>query len=62
MALTVPPQDAVEDWSDEEKAVIAAHIEEGYAQAEGGDLLGGAEVQQELRAMKTRWLAQRNGR
>jgi Arc/MetJ-type ribon-helix-helix transcriptional regulator len=54
-------QDAIEDWSDEEKSAIAAHIETGFAQAENGDLLDGAETRQELREMKTRWFAQQNG-
>jgi Arc/MetJ-type ribon-helix-helix transcriptional regulator len=55
-------QDAIEDWSDEEKSAVAAHIEEGWAQAERGDLMDGEEARQELKAMKMRWFAQHNGR
>ena len=31
------------------------HIEEGYLQAERGELTGGDQVQREIHAMKTTW-------
>ena len=31
------------------------HIEEGYGQAEHGELIGGEHVQREIQAMKTTW-------
>jgi Arc/MetJ-type ribon-helix-helix transcriptional regulator len=48
-------QDAEEDWTDEERRVLAAHIEQGYLQAERGDLTDGEEAEREIRAMKDRW-------
>ncbi len=35
-------QDAEESWTDEERNALAAHIEEGYRQAERGELIDGA--------------------
>ena len=41
-------QDAEESWTDEERRALSAHIEEGYLQAERGELIdgcsGGGEV------------------
>jgi Arc/MetJ-type ribon-helix-helix transcriptional regulator len=48
-------QDAEESWSDEERRALSAHIEEGYRQAEGGDLINGAQARREIQAMKDAW-------
>jgi hypothetical protein len=37
-------QDAEESWTDEERQALAAHIEQGYLQAERGELIDGAQA------------------
>jgi hypothetical protein len=34
---------------------LAAHIEEGYLQAERGELIDGAQARREIQAMKDDW-------
>jgi len=48
-------QDAEESWTDEERLALAAHIEEGYQQAERGELIDGAQARREIEAMKNDW-------
>jgi Arc/MetJ-type ribon-helix-helix transcriptional regulator len=48
-------QDAEESWTDEERRALAAHIEEGYLQAERGELTDGAQARREIQAMKDDW-------
>jgi Arc/MetJ-type ribon-helix-helix transcriptional regulator len=48
-------QDAEESWTDEERRALSAHIEEGYLQAERGELIDGAQVRREIQAMKNDW-------
>jgi antitoxin ParD1/3/4 len=48
-------QDAEESWTAEERSVLAAHIEEGYQQAERGELIDGAQVRREIQAKKEEW-------
>ena len=48
-------QDAEESWTDEERRALSAHIEEGYQQAERGELIDGAQARQEIQAMKEKW-------
>ena len=48
-------QDAVESWTDEERRVLSAHIEEGYLQAECGELIGDAQGRREIQLMKDNW-------
>jgi len=48
-------QDAEESWTDEERRALAAHIEEGYLQAEHGELIDGAQARREIQAMKDDW-------
>ena len=48
-------QDAEESWTDEERAALSAHIEEGFLQAERGELIDGAQVRAEMQAMKSEW-------
>jgi antitoxin ParD1/3/4 len=52
-------QDAEESWTDEERRALASHIEEGYQQAERGELIDGAQARREIQTMKQRWLAER---
>ena len=48
-------QDAEETWTDEERQALSVHIEEGYLQAERGELIDGAEARREIQAMKDDW-------
>jgi Arc/MetJ-type ribon-helix-helix transcriptional regulator len=48
-------QDAEESWTDEERRALSAHIEQGYLQAERGELIDGAQARREIRAMKDDW-------
>jgi putative addiction module CopG family antidote len=48
-------QDAEESWSDEERQALSAHIEEGYLQAERGELIEGAQARREIQSMKDAW-------
>jgi Arc/MetJ-type ribon-helix-helix transcriptional regulator len=48
-------QDAEESWTDEERRALSAHIEEGYLQAERGELIDGAHARREIQAMKDDW-------
>ena len=48
-------QDAEESWTDEERRALSEHIEEGYQQAERGELIDGAQARREIHAMKDDW-------
>jgi Arc/MetJ-type ribon-helix-helix transcriptional regulator len=48
-------QDAEEGWTDEELRALSSHIEEGYLQAERGELIDGAQARHESQAMKDNW-------
>jgi antitoxin ParD1/3/4 len=48
-------QDAEESWTEEERKALSAHIEEGYQQAERGELIDGAQARREIQAMKDEW-------
>jgi Arc/MetJ-type ribon-helix-helix transcriptional regulator len=48
-------QDAEEDSTDEERLALAAHIEEGYLQAERGEMIDGDQAGREIQAMKDAW-------
>jgi Arc/MetJ-type ribon-helix-helix transcriptional regulator len=48
-------QDAEESWTDEERRALSSHIEEGYLQAERGELIDGAQARREIQAMKDDW-------
>ena len=48
-------QDAEESWTDDERRALSAHIEDGYLQAERGELIEGAQAGREIRAMKDGW-------
>jgi Arc/MetJ-type ribon-helix-helix transcriptional regulator len=49
-------QDAEESWSDEERRALSSHIEEGYLQAERGELIDGVQARHEIQALKEHWL------
>jgi len=48
-------QDAEESWTDEERRTLSAYIEEGYLQAERGELIDVAQVRRKIQAMKDDW-------
>jgi antitoxin ParD1/3/4 len=48
-------QDAEENLTDEERSMLSAHIEEGYKQAERGELIESAQARSELQRMKDDW-------
>ena len=48
-------QDAGESWTDEERRAMSAHIEEGYLQAECGELIDGTHARHEIQEMKNTW-------
>ena len=48
-------QDAEENWTDEERRALTTHIEEGFLQAERGDLMDGAQARREIQVMKDSW-------
>jgi len=48
-------QDAEENWTDEERQALSAHIEEGYQQAQRGELIDGIQARREIQAMKDDW-------
>jgi Arc/MetJ-type ribon-helix-helix transcriptional regulator len=48
-------QDAEESWSDEERLALSSQIEEGYRQAERGELMDGDLARQDIQAMKAEW-------
>jgi hypothetical protein len=52
-------QDAKESWTDEEQRAVTAHIEEGFLQAERGELIDGAQVRHEIQGMKHEWRQER---
>ena len=48
-------QDAEESWTDEERRSLSAHIEEGFLQAERGELIDGEQARREIHQMKDNW-------
>jgi Arc/MetJ-type ribon-helix-helix transcriptional regulator len=48
-------QDAEESWTDEERRALSAHIEEGYRQAERGQLIDATQARSDIDAMKEKW-------
>jgi Arc/MetJ-type ribon-helix-helix transcriptional regulator len=48
-------QDAEESWTDEERRVLSAHIEDGYLQAERGELIDGTQARVEMQTLKENW-------
>jgi Arc/MetJ-type ribon-helix-helix transcriptional regulator len=52
-------QDAEESWTDEERRALSSHIEEGYLQAERGELVDSAQDRREIQLMKDNWFQER---
>lgn len=48
-------QDAEESWTDDERRAFSTHIEEGYSQAERGELVDGTQARHEIQEMKQNW-------
>jgi Arc/MetJ-type ribon-helix-helix transcriptional regulator len=48
-------QDAEESWTDEDRRALSAHIEEGYLQAERGEVIDGPQARREIQGMKDTW-------
>jgi hypothetical protein len=48
-------QDAEASLTDEKQRAFSAHIEQGYLQAERGELIDGAQARREIQAMKENW-------
>ena len=55
-------QDAEDNWTDEERRALSAHIEEGYLQSERGELIDGTQARREIQAMKNKWRQERPSR
>jgi Arc/MetJ-type ribon-helix-helix transcriptional regulator len=55
-------QDAEESGAEEERRVLSAHLEEGYLQAERGELVDASQVRREMQAMKENWREERSSR
>jgi len=53
-------QDAEESWTDDERRALSSHIEEGYLQAERGELIDGAQARREIEALKENWRQRRS--
>jgi Arc/MetJ-type ribon-helix-helix transcriptional regulator len=48
-------QEASESGTEEERRALASHVEEGYRQAERGELIDGPQARREVQAMKDDW-------
>ncbi|MBM4260502.1 MAG: hypothetical protein FJ145_03575 [Deltaproteobacteria bacterium] len=48
-------QNSEESWTEEERRILSAHIEEGYIEAAHGDLIEGDQVRRDIREMKENW-------
>jgi putative addiction module CopG family antidote len=48
-------QEAQENWTDEERQALSAHIEEGYLQAERGELTDETQARRDIEVMKDNW-------
>ena len=48
-------QDAQESWTGDELRTITEQIEEGYRQAERGELIESQQARREIQAMKEAW-------
>jgi Arc/MetJ-type ribon-helix-helix transcriptional regulator len=55
-------QDAAESWTEEERSALSAHIEEGFLQAQRGELIEGDQARREIQAMKDQWFRQRSAK
>jgi predicted transcriptional regulator len=54
--------EAVEGWTDEERQAAISHIEEGFLQAERGELVDGVQARREIQALKDDWRRERSSK
>ena len=47
--------EAVDNWTDEERQAAMSHIEEGFLQAERGELIRGTQARREIEGIKDHW-------
>ena len=47
--------EAADSWTDEERQAAMSHVEEGFLQAERGELIHGAQARREIEGMKDHW-------
>ena len=52
--------EAVESWTDEERQAAMSHIEEGFLQAECGELINGTQARRDIQEMKNNWRQERS--
>ncbi|HEY6329593.1 MAG TPA: hypothetical protein VI756_09650 [Blastocatellia bacterium] len=48
-------QDAEESWTDDERGALSVHIEEGFLQAERGELIDSDQARRQIQVMKDNW-------
>jgi predicted transcriptional regulator len=48
-----------QDWTDDERLAAMSHIEEGFLQAERGELIGSDQARREIQVMQDAWRRQR---
>ena len=48
-------QDAEESWTEQERQALSAHLEDGYLQAERGELIESNRARAEIEPMKADW-------
>jgi len=53
-------QDAEESWTEEERRALSAHVEEGFLQAQRGELIDVDRARREIQTLKEEWLRQRS--
>jgi hypothetical protein len=53
--LRLKAQELEKSWTDESYRAISTHIEEGYLQAERGELIDGEQARRDIQAMKDKW-------
>jgi hypothetical protein len=54
-------RDEAETWDDDERRALMAKIEEGFLQAERGELIDSEQARAELDSMKELWRRSRRG-
>lgn len=52
--------ETVESWTHKERQAAVSHIEEGFLQAERGELIDGAQAGREIQGLKGNWRQERS--
>jgi len=52
--------ETVESWTDEDRRAAMSHIEEGFLEAERGELTDGTRARLEIQGLKNNWRQQRS--